>query len=233
MNFDAWIFNDSSEYSNTPLETLFSLDTKDFLQTSVTPVSSTPLCSENCTEFLDTGVDLCSLSTILQLEEPLSSDSNDGNIFVSGENTQNVDSFWYPQEYFSTSSMNCYDLNVIDMNEDCDMNSTLPLRSSDEDRIPEKMFICGYAGCEKIYSKASHLKTHLRRHTGEKPFHCTWNGCNWRFSRSDELARHKRSHSGIKPYPCTVCDKRFARSDHLTKHLKVHQRKRYGYSKLA
>ena len=106
-----------------------------------------------------------------------------------------------------------------------DPTTVMPLKKRGRRRWGRKkvtIHTCSYETCKKTYTKSSHLKAHLRTHTGEKPYLCSWKGCGWRFARSDELTRHYRKHTGDRPFQCRLCERAFSRSDHLALHMKRH-----------
>ncbi|CAA88877.1 Specificity protein transcription factor 2 [Caenorhabditis elegans] len=87
------------------------------------------------------------------------------------------------------------------------------------DRGSQHTHLCSVPGCGKTYKKTSHLRAHLRKHTGDRPFVCDWFDCGKRFDRSDQLIRHKRTHTKEYRFACKFCIRQFSRSDHLQQHL--------------
>lgn len=58
----------------------------------------------------------------------------------------------------------------------------------------------------------------------ERPFLCSV--CNHRFIRATHLRRHMRIHTGEKPFTCHICGQRYARGDYLRAHIQAHRRDR-------
>lgn len=81
--------------------------------------------------------------------------------------------------------------------------------------------------CPKSFTRASTLRDHKLKHSGQRPFSC--NACLKRFARLKDKNRHEKLHSTDEEFVCEGrmpdgllwgCKKSFAREDALSVHLR-------------
>ena len=90
--------------------------------------------------------------------------------------------------------------------------------NENEKRPTPKRFQCTH--CEKSFGKSSHLRDHIRTHTGDRPYRCEY--CDKAFTQYSNLRTHTRIHTGERPYRCTHCSKSFTQAVTLRSHTRTH-----------
>ncbi|XP_071104198.1 zinc finger protein 271-like [Haliotis cracherodii] len=115
---------------------------------------------------------------------------------------------------------------VEDTHEQNETEPSLKAGLADQDEDRNDYFDCATGLnkcpiCEKLFTRKTDVKRHLKTHTGHKDFICGI--CGVSFMDCSGLKVHLRTHTGERPFRCHVCEKSFNRGYDLKRHMTIHK----------
>lgn len=97
--------------------------------------------------------------------------------------------------------------------EDYEEESGYPLSAE-----PDRPFSCDK--CGRKFIRITHMRRHMRIHTGERPFLC--HICGRRYARGDYLRAHIQAHRKERMHKCKVCGEVFLDLVRFSEHCRSH-----------
>eukprot|EP00731_Ephydatia_muelleri_P015257 Em0008g977a len=106
---------------------------------------------------------------------------------------------------------------VMENMDDNGYQDDVGLQDQEPEPEPDRPFICDI--CGRKFIRATHLRRHVRIHTGEKPFAC--HICGRRYARGDYLRAHIQAHRRDKIHKCKHCGDMFQDLTRFADHCRI------------
>ncbi|XP_053467669.1 transcription factor E4F1 isoform X2 [Ictalurus furcatus] len=119
----------------------------------------------------------------------------------------------------------------IQVTEECVEVEAETVETSEKDMeiSPSKSHKCPH--CDRMFRTVTHLRIHVKGHTGCKPFKCVT--CQKEFLTCYMLKKHMEMHVTERRYKCGECGKLFKAIGHVREHMRAHSNDRPHHCNLC